>query len=182
MRYPHKMRLWCLFWVFAIALLSSDAGLDFGVLLVCYPISLVWGLLWLIRLIVYAVRCRRGIAPEHHGFGYWATEPVAFLLALGIGMSGAPSYVRFLASYSALNQYVQSLSVAPENTKPWVGLYAVRETEVLPNHVVRIITSNSGLDDAGYVFSPAAPPAIIGEDHYTKLPWIDGWYHWHRSW
>ena len=152
-----------------------------GLFLACYGITIIWGLAWLIRLLVHAWRARRGIAPEHRGFAYWAIEPLTFVLAILIAVSGVPSYLRFVASRSALARYVERARDS-DREKHWVGLYAVRETEVLSDGVVRFITSENGFDDAGFAFAPRSSPPVIGEDSYTKVPFSDGWYHWHRSW
>ena len=115
------------------------------------------------------------------GIVYWALEPFTFALAIAIAVSGVSSHVRFVASKSALTDYVTSVSASETHSEQRVGLYTLKETEVLPNGVVRIITTESGFDDAGFAFSPRSAPPVIGEDSYKKLPFSDGWYHWHRS-
>ncbi len=182
MKLPRPQLLWCILWVLFISVAYSDAGSGMGLFLVCYGITIVWGLAWLIRLIVYAWRSRRSVATEHRGFVFWAVEPLTFILAMGIAISGAPAYLRFIASHAALTRYVQSVPVPSPDSRRWVGLFAVRETEVLSDGVVRFITSESGFDDAGFAFAPRSSPPIVGEDSYTKVPFVEGWYHWHRSW
>ena len=182
MRLPRPQLLWCILWVLFISVAYSDAGSGMGLFILCYGIAIVWGLAWMIRLIVYAWRSRRGVATDHRGIAYWTVEPLAFIFAIVIANSGAPNYVRFIASRAALTRYVQSVTVPSPDSTRWVGLYTVRETEVLSDGVVRFITCQSGFDDAGFAFAPRSSPPILGEDSYTKLRFAEGWYHWHRSW
>jgi hypothetical protein len=182
MKLPRPQLLWCILWLLFISVAYSDAGSGMGIFLLCYGITIGWGLAWLIRLIVYAWKTRRGVAIEHRGFAYWSIEPLTFMIAMGIAVSGASAYLRFIASQSALARYVKSVTVSSPDSTRWVGLYAVRETEVLPDGVVRFITSESGFDDAGFAFAPRSSPPIVGEDSYSNLPFAEGWYHWHRSW
>jgi len=169
-------------WVLFISIAYSDAGSGMGTFLFCYGITMVWGVTWLIRLIVYAWRSWRHVAMEHKSAAYWAVEPLAFILSVIITGSGALFYLRFMASRPALASYVQSVTVPEDLSMKWVGLYVIRETELLPGGTVRFITCESGLDDAGFAFSPNSSPPIVGEDSYSKLQFAEGWYHWHRSW
>jgi hypothetical protein len=172
----------CVSWICFIAIADSDAGSGMGLFIVLYGITLVWGLTWLIRFLIHAWRYRRAKPPENRGVAYWLLEPLTLVLAFVIAASGVPRFLRFMASRPALTRYVQSARPSDGDTKHWVGLYAVRETEVLPDGVVRFITSDSGFDEAGFAFAPRSAPPVIGEDIYTKLSFADGWYHWHRSW
>ena len=63
-----------------------------------------------------------------------------------------------------------------------VGLFWLREAEVLPQGVVRIITTDCMFDDCGLVYSPAGVPPRIGEDMYEALALGGPWYHWWRGW
>ncbi len=60
-----------------------------------------------------------------------------------------------------------------------VGLFKVRETELLKSETVRLITAEDFVDHAGFVYSPQKPP-VLGEDSYSHL--YGSWWHWQRSW
>jgi hypothetical protein len=172
----------CVLWLCFVAIADSDAGSGMGWFLLFSGITLLWGLTWLIRFLIHVWRYGWAKPPDNRGVAYWLMEPVTWVLAIVIAGSGVPRYLRFVASRPALTRYVQSARPSDTETKHWVGLYAVRETEVLPDGVVRIITSDSGFDEAGFAFAPRSAPPVIGEDIYRKLPYAEGWYHWHRSW
>ena len=61
-----------------------------------------------------------------------------------------------------------------------VGLFVVRETEALPNGVVRMITTSCGFDKCGLAYSANGAPPVIGEDRYRPLG--ARWWQWEESW
>jgi hypothetical protein len=176
-------------WFVFVACAFSDAGIEFQSVLVLVYGSLLWGVLWFIRLIVAVVRHRQGLIPRkpfHRALLYWGFEPTALLLSAGLAFSGVLCTFRFYLGRPSLDAYVAE--VATGRAQPhgfgtperWVGLFRIRETELLTNGVVRIITSPDGFDDAGFTFAPASPPPVVGEDSYTHI--TGSWWHWHRSW
>lgn len=167
----------------------SDAGSDILSYLVLVYGSLLWGFIWLVRLIVSIVRQRRGSVPRQtlrHAVLYWGFEPVTLLLCGVLALSGVLYHVRFRLCRPSLDAYVADViagRVQPHSygtTKHWVGLFRIAETELQPDGVVRIITAATFLDDAGFTFSPVSPPPRIGEDTYHHI--TGSWYHWNRSW
>lgn len=167
----------------------SDAGSGFFPPLVLFFGSLLWGSIWLVRLIVSLVRQWRGSVPRQilrHAALYWGLEPAAILLCGVLALSGILCHARFRLCRPALDAYVTDVvagRVQPHGygtPKRWVGLFRVIETELQPDGVVRIITAREYLDDAGFTFSPVSPPPRIGEDSYYHI--TGPWYHWHRSW
>jgi hypothetical protein len=71
--------------------------------------------------------------------------------------------------------------VADRSLRPeLVGLFVVRETEALPNGVVRMITTTCGFDKCGLTYSANGAPPVIGEDSYRPLG--AGWWQWEESW
>jgi hypothetical protein len=106
------------------------------------------------------------------------------VLCFAFVWSGASFWVRFQCSRPALNRYVQSASpmIASGTFTPGVrvGLFWLREAEVLPDGVVRMITTDCMFDQCGVVYSPRGAPPVVGEDTYNALG--GPWYHWWRSW
>jgi hypothetical protein len=100
-------------------------------------------------------------------------------------MTGLAFQVRFVMSRPFLDSYVRSVQsgplVADRSLRPvLVGLFVVRETEALPNDVVRMITTTCGFDTCGLTYSPKGSPPVIGEDIYEPLG--SGWWQWQESW
>ena len=176
-------------WFVFIVCAFSDAAsglLPFVVLV--YGGSL-WGVVWLIRLVVSFVRQRRGSIPREpliKALLHWSFEPCALLLSAALAFTDVLCDMRFHLSHRALDSYAAEVVAGRAQphgvgTPPrWVGLYGVRETELLPDGVVRIITCPDGFDDAGFTRSPVSPPPVVGADSYTRI--TGSWYYWHRSW
>jgi hypothetical protein len=162
---------------------GTDAGLPVPVLLL-----LVWGglallLFWLVRLVRHVRATRRSPAERHLKRVLW--EPLVVLTCAALVWSGAGFRVRFIASEASLNQMVRaahlSASAARGLVGTRVGLFTIREAEVLPGGTVRVITTSCMFDDCGVVFTPdGSPPPRIGEDSYSALG--GGWWRWWRSW
>lgn len=112
----------------------------------------------------------------HRSFRRPWLEPVAIVAMWAGTYFGVFFEVRFLLSRPSLDRYA-SARIARNGQR--VGLFLARETEVLPDGVVRIITTDCGLDDCGLVFSRGIPPRI-GEDQYERLS--GNWWRWWRSW
>jgi hypothetical protein len=170
-------------WVVYVVLLGSDAGLPFPVV-----IALAWGggallVLWALRLVLHLAITRR--APERRRVRRVVAELAVVLLCFAFVSSGAAFRVRFMLSWPWLNRYVQTApsTIASGSFKPGarVGLFWLREAEVLPEGVVRLITSECHIvDQCGLVYSPTGAPPVVGEDMYDALG--GRWYHWWRSW
>ena len=168
-------------WTAYLVLLGSDAGVPF------FPVLIVlgWGgvavvVLWVLRMILHLAVTRH--APEQRRVRRLVAEPLVPLLCLAFVLSGAAFWVRFMLSRSSLNSYVAASSKAtPGSFRPAlrVGLFWLRETEVLPQGAVRMITTECGVvDTCGVVYSPTGSPPVIGEDVYDSLG--GPWYHWYR--
>jgi hypothetical protein len=169
-------------WAVYVLALGSDAGLTVPVLLV-----LVWGgvgllLLWGLYLGVHVLATRR--SPQRRHVRWLLAGPALLLLCFAIVWTGAAFWVRFFISRPALDAYVRRAS--PESLggsfKPGlrVGLFWLREAELLPGGTVRMITTQCMFDDCGVVYSPSGKPPRLGEDHYSSLG--GAWWHWWRSW
>jgi hypothetical protein len=169
-------------WVLYLLLFGSDAGVPF------FPVLIagVWGgaavvLLWVLRVALHLVVTRH--ARERRRIRRLAAEPLVLLAGFAIVSSDAAFWVRFKMSESFLNSYVQTAApvIASGSFVPGVrvGLFRLREAEVLPEGVVRLITTECGvIDTCGLVYSPTGPPPRVGEDVYDSLG--GPWYHWYR--
>ena len=176
-------------WLLFVVVFFSDAGSDFLPILVLFYGSLLWGGIWLIRLIVWLVRQRNvsfSRQTRERAFAYWGIEPATLLLCGVLAVTGVLYHVRFRLCRSSLDVYAAEvvagriLSQDRNAPKRWVGLFRVSETELLPGETVRVITASDFMDDAGFVSSPGSPPPRVGEDTYRHI--TGPWYHWHRSW
>ena len=169
-------------WLVYLLLFGSDAGLPF------FPvvIALVVGgaavlVLWALRVVLHLAITRR--APERRRVRWLVAQPLVLLVCIAFVSSGAAFRVRFILSQSSLSNYVQTASPATTSGSSAsgvrVGLFRLREAEVLPQGVVRMITTECGVIDAcGLVYSPAGTPPVVGEDVYDSLG--GPWYHWYR--
>jgi cobalamin biosynthesis protein CobD/CbiB len=160
-------------WILASIWFGSDSGISVPGLLVIVGGAVLLLLVWLIRLIV-------GWKQKTRIRLLWL-EPTLMTIVLAAIYSGAFFHLRFRASRRSLDRYVaQTLAAGGMHQKRTnVGLFVVRETEVLPNGVVRIITSQCMSDECGIAFSRMEPPAV-DEDRYDHL--VGNWWRWSRSW
>ena len=176
-------------WVVFVLACFSDAGAHvFSSVALIYG-SLLWLLIWLVRLVVSAIRKQRGATSyegRNRGGRYWIVEPAALVLCGVLAFSNVLYPIRFRLCRASLDAYVEDVVAgraqphADDSAPHWVGLFRVTETELLPNGVVRIITTEDFLDHAGFAYSPSTPPPVIGEDSYRHI--TGHWYHWYRSW
>jgi hypothetical protein len=137
--------------------------------------------LWALRVGLHLAITRR--APERRRVRRLVAQPLGLLICVAFVSSGAAFWVRFMLSRSLLKDYVQTASptVTASSLPPGVqvGLFRLRTAEVLPQGVVRMITTECGvIDSCGLVYSPAGKPAVVGEDVYDSLG--GPWYHWYR--
>lgn len=167
--------------------LGSNAGLSFEALLVAQYGGLLLLGWWLVRLVRWLVTRRRTTIDEPVSPGRialrWLWEPLTIVGCWAIVLTGIAFPLRFAASRPALDRYVAHIEQQGDATPSAgeiVGLFRLREVDVLPGGVVRLITTTCMLDDCGVVYSPNSAPPRIGEDVYRPLS--GGWWHWFRSW
>jgi len=160
-------------WLFASIWLGSNSGISVPGLFVIVGGAVLLLVLWLVTFIVSVARKQRLRRR-------WI-EPLVTLVALAAIYSGALFHLRFLASRPFLERYVAQMNAAGASHRKLahVGLFVARETEVLPNGVVRIITTPCMFDECGVVFS-RSKPLVIGEDRYEHV--AGNWWRWWRSW
>lgn len=172
-RFRRGMVVVLVMWVLASMWFGSDSGISVPGLFIIVGGAALLLLVWLIlRIVAWRRKERMKVA--------WL-EPLAAALVLAAIYSGTLFQLRFLASRRSLDRYVaDTLSGSGSHQKRMhVGLFVARETEVLPNGVVRIITAPCMFDECGIAFSRTQPP-VVGEDRYDHL--TDNWWRWWRSW
>ena len=172
-RFRQALMALLVIWVLTTTWLGSDSGISVPALLIIVGGVGLLLLVWFVLLIVAWKRKERMKAA-------WV-EPAVVALLLAAVYSGAFFHLRFLASRQSLDRYVaQVLSRGGAQQKRMhIGLFVARETEVLPNGVVRIITASCMFDDCGVAFSRTEPP-VVGEDRYEHLS--GNWWRWWRRW
>jgi hypothetical protein len=175
-------------WAVTVLWLCSDAGFNITAFLLAEFGGLLLLGWWLGGLVWWLARRRRRLpvgAPlsTRRNVIRWIWEPVTILTCFAIAYTGVLFPVRFALSRPALDRYASQLRDRGDSTPPAgarVHLFRVREVELRPNGVVRLITTSCMFDDCGVAYSPAGPPPVIGEDSYRHLS--GNWWHWFRSW
>jgi hypothetical protein len=172
-------------WLQLVLIFGSDAGLDLvAIIAIVYGAGAIIAL-WAVRLLLFAASSR---GQPWRRFRVWVVEPLLIATALTACLTGAMFWPRFFLSMPALDSYARTVRQGPriesghgEHAPRVVGLFLVRETEALPDGVVRIITTSCGFDHCGLAYRPGATkPPRIGEDSYERL--VLGWWRWWRSW
>lgn len=189
---PRLTILFSLFWLVFVLISFSDAAAHYLVVAFIACVFVFWGLSWLVRaiiLLVTVLRSRQHQSPQserrwkllHPGI-----ELAAMELSLALIFFNIPLGIRLKLSESALTNYVQEVRAGRRSPQHWgdptrrVGLFDVKETELLGGGIVRVITAEDFIDHAGLVYSPQQTPPIRGEDTYRHL--YGAWWHWERSW
>lgn len=128
-------------WATFVAILCTDSGIGMGWFLMSFYGGAGLLAFWVLRALLYLGWARRREPPVP--LLSWLLEPVFFGLVATAVMTGFASQVRFVVSRPFLDWYVRSVQsghvVADRSLRlALVGLFVVRETEALPNDVVRI--------------------------------------------
>jgi hypothetical protein len=160
-------------WVGVSLWLGSDAGLSVIAILITIYGGTAFVVLWL-TLVGWKVFRKSSLQV------CWL-EPIAVALVLAVVATGMAFQLRFRLSRSSLERYVHVVArTGVSHRRPVrVGLFYIRETEVLSHDIVRLITTACMFDDCGVVFSSSEPPRL-GEDMYKSIG--NGWWLWRRSW
>src|SRR5689334_21717106 len=117
-------------------------------------------------------------------------RPVTYIVLLSLfgsylldAYAYIPFEIRFKLSQQALESFAENPTMDNDSsTVQWVGLFPLREVDVAGKSVRMIVAECHLFDDCGFVYSPDGEPPRIGEDNYSKLPFAESWYYWHRSW
>jgi hypothetical protein len=179
-------------WLTFIFIAFSDAATNILVTACVCLALLIWGASLLVRAILLLVLTRSSRwRYEHRGAEIeqswgWTIEILVLLLSVILLSCQIPFIIRLKLSETALTEYIQAVKYGSRSLTStayplrWVGLFRVKETELLDGGIVRMITTDAFLDDAGFVYSPNRQPPIQGEDSYRHL--YGDWWYWHRSW
>ncbi len=117
-------------------------------------------------------------------------RPVVYIVLLGflsgylINLNpGVLFEIRFKLSQQALENYARHPALDTDNaTVQWVGLFPLREVDVVGTSIRMIVAECHVLDDCGFVYSPNGEPPRVGEDSYQEMPFAGDWCYWQRSW
>lgn len=179
----------CAIWFAFCAFSFSDAGYNILLPIVAIPLAMIWAVIWLVRLVAYRKQQRnQSKLIKTKKLLFWMLEPITLIASIVLSTSGLFSYMRFIASESALNHYVESvrsgqvnLNFEFQHPSRHIGLYTVSVTDLLSDGTVRVITSShSVLDKAGFANSPSSPPPRQGEDSYKHI--FGQWWLWYQRW
>jgi hypothetical protein len=176
-------------WLTFLIVVFSDTATPFIISIPVYLLLIIWIASLIIRAIVTValmagnrLQTNRVEQINLLNFGF---ESLALVLSVSLLVFQVPTILRLKLSESALKQYVLEVQTKyPTKKMPGskrsVGLFEVRETELLEGKIVRMITAADFLDDTGLVYSPDRVPPVRGEDGYRHL--YGDWWYWHRSW
>jgi hypothetical protein len=174
-------------WALAVLWLGSDAGFNMTAFLLTHFGGILLFGWWAVRLVFwFTVRRRSQVGesvPVRRHVLRWLWEPVTIVACWAVAYTGILFPARFAVSRPSLDRYVREVRERGDSTPPpgrIVGLFKVREVELRPDGVVRLITTSCMLDDCGMANSPKGQPPVIGEDSYRHLS--GNWWHWFRSW
>jgi hypothetical protein len=121
--------------------------------------------LWAARVGLHLAITRR--APERRRVRRLVALPFGLLISVAFVSSGAAFWVRFMLSRSLLKAYVQTASpaITASSLTPGVrvGLFRLRNTEVLPQGVVRMITTECGVVDSAARCTVQRYTPVLGE-------------------
>lgn len=165
----------CAAWGLASLAVASNVGIEFGAFLFIAYGAVILLVIWLTMMVAGKVARKRAPRP-------WF-EPVAIIMVLAMIYADVPFRARFLMSKPSLDRYVREAAGTGRThgtRAEQVGLFTARETEVLGNGLVRIITTSCMFDHCGLAFSSKGPPPVIGEDRYRRI--TSNWWRWSRSW
>jgi hypothetical protein len=176
-------------WLTFLIVVFSDTATPFVISIPVCLLLIIWIASLIIRVIVtVALMASNRLQTnhvEHRNLLNFGFESLALVLSVALLVFQVPTIIRLKLSESALKEYVREVQTKyPTKKMPVskraVGLFEIRETELLEGKIVRMITADEFLDDAGLVYSPDRMPPFRGEDAYRHL--YGDWWYWHRSW
>lgn len=182
-----------LFWLTFVVIAFSDAAAYYLVVVLAVWVIGLWGLSWLVRVIIVLAGFRMSRSKEKapQPAKRWklvalGIEPTAVILSLALVVFAIPTKIRLKLSEPELITYVQDIRAgrrSPQKSEDpalLIGLFRVRETELLEGGIVRLITAEDFVDHAGFVYLPKQRPPVRGEDSYRRI--YGSWWLWQRSW
>ncbi len=188
--YRRSTILVALCWLTFLIVVFSDTATPFAIAIPVCLLLIIWIASLTIRatIVIALMACNRlqTNRVEQKNLLNFGFESLAIVLSVALLVFQVPTIVRLKLSESALKQYVREVQTRYHSTQKIpiatrsVGLFEIRETELLEGKIVRMITAADFLDDTGLVYSPDRVPPVRGEDAYRHL--YGDWWYWHRSW
>lgn len=163
---PRLTILFSLFWLAFVLIAFSNAAAHYLVVAFMVYVFGLWELSWLVRAIILLVTVIRSCQhqspqPERRWkLLHLGIELTVMGLSLALIFFNIPLDIRLKLSESALTSYVQEVQAGRCSLQHWgdptrrVGLFDVKETELLGGGIVRVITAEDFVDHAGLVYSP----------------------------
>jgi hypothetical protein len=189
-----------LFWLAFVLIAFSDAASSLIISMLTVLVIGLWGLSWIIRG-VFAIaqpltsrsktkpaQFKKQLKEQLKNYQNWlkvGIEPATILLSMVLIAFAIPTSIRVKLSEPALTAYVQDIQAGRRSPQTYgeaprqVGLFTVKETELLDDGIVRLITTEAFLNHAGFVYSPHQTPPTLGEDYYQHL--YGNWWNWQRQ-
>jgi hypothetical protein len=170
-------------WLLAVLALSSDAGVGILGLYLYLGGALSLATWWIMRLANELMGRQRSSATAHRWRWQWMLVPLMLVAGVLAGVGSGPHSPLFLARFrlseAALTGEAQRRLQAPPDrvdlTRRRVGLFRVRQTEVV-NGQVRFITTSCGVvDSCGVIYAPTSAPARWQEDVFSPIS--GRWWH-----
>jgi hypothetical protein len=130
----------------------------------------------------------RGIAelrvPKAQRSIRWLVAPLLVIALVVLVANRGTFWLRFLISRSALEQFVEARafddrSRAADILPATVGLFTIRETEMLPTGDVRVVTCFA-MGKCGLLYALDIDPASGPDDYYEHLS--GQWWSWYQRW
>lgn len=184
---PYMALAQTIFWLLWVVVTFSNAGVSMLDMMLGYYGCIALAAFWSIRLIIFTIigsQVKARYLSKRPWMVGLSIEPIVLLLGFLVMNTSSLFHARFEMSRPALDRYahrVQAGGISPTSCEiRWVGFFRIRETELIETRVVRLITTDCGMDHCGLAYSEGSKPPRIGEDSYTHLS--GPWWHWHRSW
>jgi hypothetical protein len=170
-------------WAAAVLVLGSDVAMDLtGIFLTVYG-GVAFAVMWFF-VVPLAEYIRRRQQRPRVCLPDFAFVPVLALVLIVLTGSGLTFKLRFLLSETALTNHASEIAgheqLEMQKVSRWVGLFHIASQQVLPNGVVRLVTTSCFLDTCGLAYSLNGEPPHVGEDSYQ--PVAQNWWAWIESW
>lgn len=164
---------------------ASYPGMDLLWLLVAALLLVAFGVVWLLRLVLWLRREDGGPA------GRWLIAPVMVLTAFGLVATDVPLRARFQAGRDDFEVIVSGLD-AQGTFERWASLdvpdragsYEIIAGQQVGDNVI-LHVAFKGFDDAGFAYLPDGPDARFANAGFERPRFRsigEDWYAWTASW
>jgi hypothetical protein len=152
---------------------SSNVTVDFRARLLLGGSGVGLLLLWLLELLGWLGRRRKGLEPavSRRTLAAWWVPPSMAALLVALTLAGTPFRLRFELSESSLTECAERIrtGVAKEDAVrgSHVGFFRIESAERKDGRVY-LVTGSGFLESGGLVYSPRGPPPT------SDFPWKHG--------